>query len=74
MAGSMSVEKRAQRNGAKVMKFIAFFRVFTIAALVISGGFELWSSELFSTPIEQIGLSAIGGFSAAVLAKAAHIV
>jgi hypothetical protein len=56
------------------MKLISIFRIFTLAALVVSGAMELWSSELFSTPIEQIGVGAAAGIGAAIIAKVAHIV
>ena len=58
----------------KLIRTVKFVRVFTVAAMVVGGLMELWSSDLFTTPVEQIGYATIAGIIAATFAKAVHFV
>lgn len=60
-------------NQSVMVKIVRFVRVFTVAAMLVGGAMELWSSNLFSTPIEQIGFATIAGIVAASIAKAVHL-
>ncbi|WP_368649581.1 hypothetical protein [Brucella intermedia] len=55
-----------------LVKTVRFVRVFTVIAMLVGGMMELWSSEIFSTPIEQIGFATIAGILGATIAKAIH--
>jgi len=65
-----ALEKRRNR----LVMTVKVVRVFTVAAMIVGGALELWSSDLFTTPVEQIGFATIAGILAAAVAKAVHFV
>lgn len=61
-------------KGFDIMKTISAFRLFIIVGLVASGAAELWAMDVFSTPVEQIGVGTIAGIAAVIGAKLTHFV
>lgn len=53
---------------------VTFVRIFFVFALLAAGVVELWATNFFSTPIEQIGVSAIVGAVGVLGAKLIHAV
>ena len=49
-------------------------RVFFIGAMIAAGIVELWAENFFSTPVQQLGVSAFAGAAALIAAKLAHVV
>ncbi|MCL7999429.1 hypothetical protein M8994_14360 [Brucella sp. 21LCYQ03] len=61
------------KSNSNWVRTVRFVRVFTVVAMLVGGAMELWSSEIFSTPIEQIGFATIAGILGATIAKVAHL-
>ncbi|WP_168293549.1 hypothetical protein [Rhizobium leguminosarum] len=55
-------------------KAITIIRVFFLFALFSSGIIELWASNFFSTPFEQLTVSAAIGALGVLGAKLSHLV
>ncbi|MBB3444225.1 cell division septal protein FtsQ [Rhizobium sp. BK379] len=63
-----------KRQVNQVTRAITIIRIFFLFALFSSGVIELWASNFFSTPIEQLTVSAIIGALGVFGAKVSHLV
>lgn len=62
------------RGTGLLLRSVTLVRIFFVFALLAAGIVELWATNFFSTPIEQLGVSAVVGAVAVIGAKLIHAV
>lgn len=55
------------------MQTISLIRVFTIAAMIVSGVLQLYAVGVFSVPLVQLATGAVAGMAAVTAVRLLHI-